>query len=438
MNRIIIIFLLVAVARGSLAAQTVARDAQIATGEYFTGVDPGTGRGIPIAVSNPSTNVTLGIYDLSLQANATVYIRFRNSNGLWSTPRAITFPGTGVNRDALVMYAEYFVGSDPGRGKATSISITQGPKPSLNLSSVSLQSGQRVYFRIKDAESRWSFPVAFAYPARFIRRAEIIIGSNPSSTPFGTGIAMTARDGAFNSAHEPLSATITTWNRRDTIWVRAQSSDHLWSYPVGDIALYNAVSSYSSKIISFGTVRVGAFKDTVITISNTGKDTLKITSITSSNAIFSARPTSKTVPSAQFFADTLRFAPSSVGTSSAFIIVSSNALSSPDTIRVSGNATLTEVDQFVDEIPKEFSLAQNYPNPFNPATTIEFSLPRSELATLKIFNLLGEEVATLVNEVRPAGTYRIGWNASGSPSGVYIYRLQAGDFTATKKLILLR
>jgi len=89
-------------------------------------------------------------------------------------------------------------------------------------------------------------------------------------------------------------------------------------------------------------------------------------------------------------------------------------------------------------VPRSFRLSQNYPNPFNPSTTIEFALPHSGLATLKIFNLLGEEVTTLVNEMLPAGTYRIGWNANSSPSGVYFYQLQAGDFTETKKLILLK
>lgn len=99
---------------------------------------------------------------------------------------------------------------------------------------------------------------------------------------------------------------------------------------------------------------------------------------------------------------------------------------------------ITPVERLTADLPARFSLDQNYPNPFNPSTTIEFALPHSGLATLKIFNLLGEQVAMLVNEARPAGTYRIGWNAGNLPSGVYLYRLQAGEFTETKKLILLR
>ncbi|HSH65925.1 MAG TPA: alpha/beta hydrolase-fold protein, partial [Bacteroidia bacterium] len=92
-----------------------------------------------------------------------------------------------------------------------------------------------------------------------------------------------------------------------------------------------------------------------------------------------------------------------------------------------------------------FELYQNYPNPFNPTTSIEYrvgSLPAGnaglEIVTLKIYDVLGREVAVLVNEKKPAGNYELTWNAANLPSGVYFYQLKAGAFTATKKLILLR
>jgi hypothetical protein len=90
------------------------------------------------------------------------------------------------------------------------------------------------------------------------------------------------------------------------------------------------------------------------------------------------------------------------------------------------------------QIPKEFSLYQNYPNPFNPSTSIEFDLPKTSEVTLNIFNILGEEVATLISGRLSAGSYSYDWDASGFASGVYLYHLTAGDFIATKKLILLK
>ncbi len=85
-----------------------------------------------------------------------------------------------------------------------------------------------------------------------------------------------------------------------------------------------------------------------------------------------------------------------------------------------------------------YELQQNYPNPFNPSTTISFSLPRASLITLKVFNLAGQEVVTLIAEQLAAGAHEVRWNANGFPSGVYFYRLQAGEFMATKKLVLMR
>jgi len=85
-----------------------------------------------------------------------------------------------------------------------------------------------------------------------------------------------------------------------------------------------------------------------------------------------------------------------------------------------------------------FMLYQNYPNPFNPSTNIEFSIPKSEFVTLKVFNILGQEVATLVSEKLAAGNHKYDWPASSLASAVYLYRIQTADYVETKKMILLR
>jgi photosystem II stability/assembly factor-like uncharacterized protein len=90
------------------------------------------------------------------------------------------------------------------------------------------------------------------------------------------------------------------------------------------------------------------------------------------------------------------------------------------------------------KLPSDFKLSQNYPEPFNPSTTISFSLPSKFFVSLKIFDLLGREVATIVSEEMSAGSYSRQWTAINMPSGVYFYRLQAGSFTEAKKLILLK
>jgi hypothetical protein len=89
-------------------------------------------------------------------------------------------------------------------------------------------------------------------------------------------------------------------------------------------------------------------------------------------------------------------------------------------------------------LPEEFSLTQNYPNPFNPSTTIRYELPHASRVSLKVYNMLGQQVATLVNETKDAGIHEVKFDNSNLTSGVYFYRLEAGDFVQTKKLAILK
>jgi photosystem II stability/assembly factor-like uncharacterized protein len=100
--------------------------------------------------------------------------------------------------------------------------------------------------------------------------------------------------------------------------------------------------------------------------------------------------------------------------------------------------TGVSVNQISSEIPSKFELAQNYPNPFNPTTSIKFALPKSGFVSLKVYDIAGKEVATLVNEQLTAGTYEHNFNASALSSGVYFYRIDAGNFTEIKKMILVK
>jgi len=89
-------------------------------------------------------------------------------------------------------------------------------------------------------------------------------------------------------------------------------------------------------------------------------------------------------------------------------------------------------------IPDKYDLSQNYPNPFNPTTTINFNIPTKEFVLLKVYNVLGKEVATLVNETKNEGSYNVDFDASALSSGTYFYRLEAGDYINVKKMILLK
>jgi hypothetical protein len=92
----------------------------------------------------------------------------------------------------------------------------------------------------------------------------------------------------------------------------------------------------------------------------------------------------------------------------------------------------------IGSVPTKFALNQNYPNPFNPVTVIRYELPSNAMVKLQVFDMLGREVSTLVNERREAGIYEVVFNTSTLSSGTYFYRLQSNTFVETKKMILLK
>ncbi|RPI17286.1 MAG: T9SS C-terminal target domain-containing protein [Ignavibacteriae bacterium] len=119
----------------------------------------------------------------------------------------------------------------------------------------------------------------------------------------------------------------------------------------------------------------------------------------------------------------------------------SNVTSPAPIISSGGNLTsvcLTGKQNISNEIPSSFSLSQNYPNPFNPKTIINYQLPMSNFVKLIIYDVMGKEIVTLVNEQLKSGTYEVEWNASEFPSGVYFYRLQTESFKETKRMILIK
>jgi hypothetical protein len=98
----------------------------------------------------------------------------------------------------------------------------------------------------------------------------------------------------------------------------------------------------------------------------------------------------------------------------------------------------TDVKDITQTLPTAYSLEQNYPNPFNPSTKINFSIPESGFVTMRIYNSIGEEIGTLLNEDKSAGTYEVDFVAEGLTSGIYFYSITTGNFTQTKKMILMK
>jgi hypothetical protein len=104
----------------------------------------------------------------------------------------------------------------------------------------------------------------------------------------------------------------------------------------------------------------------------------------------------------------------------------------------SKNNGITWVDEKNTLVKSKFALSQNYPNPFNPSTTINYSLPEKANVTITLYDLLGNEIQEIVDDVKAAGNYKISFNANDLASGVYFYQIKAGNFFATKKMVLIK
>ncbi len=131
-----------------------------------------------------------------------------------------------------------------------------------------------------------------------------------------------------------------------------------------------------------------------------------------------------------------------LGTTNPIVTSPNSNVSSPASVTTSGgtvtNICVTGIEPIQSEIPKSFNLFQNYPNPFNPTTNIGFRIADYRLVNLTVFDALGREVAVIVNENLKPGVYEVTWNATNKPSGVYFYKLETGNYTDIKKMILIK
>jgi photosystem II stability/assembly factor-like uncharacterized protein len=191
--------------------------------------------------------------------------------------------------------------------------------------------------------------------------------------------------------------------------------------------------------LDFGEVGINSDSTMTFTIMNTGNADLEVTDISSNESAFAVNITTDTIPPGNNQDVEVTFTPTEEILYNGIIEVFHNALGSPDSVTVTGSGIITGIeDELLNKIPNEFVVYQNYPNPFNPRTSIIFGLPEASEVKLRLFNFLGEEIANLFEGYTIAGYHQVEFDATRLPSGIYLYRLQAGDFNQTKKMILLK
>ena len=208
-------------------------------------------------------------------------------------------------------------------------------------------------------------------------------------------------------------------------------------YVVSDLSIPFIAATPDS--IVFDTTAVGSTSQKTMQILNTGSALLNVYDIFITDSAFTTPINSFAISPGESQSVSINFHPTFPGSYRGFIRIVSNA-SNADIIAipVSGVAQDPSGIEDAQQIPETFTVYQNYPNPFNPTTNIKYRLPQSAPVSIEIFNLLGQKIETLVNTKMPAGLHEVEFNANDLPSGIYLYRVAAGEFREVKKMMLVR
>jgi hypothetical protein len=231
----------------------------------------------------------------------------------------------------------------------------------------------------------------------------------------------------------------------DTLNVTGGVAGGLFKIPVRGQSPVPVLTS-STTSLDFGEVSITAPKTLQFTLSNSSINALVLDALANTHPQYYVEPSSGTVPPLGNLQVSVMFSPSTYGVVRDTILVISNATVSPFRIALRGNSqNPTAVEDGNGETPAQFALLQNYPNPFNPSTTVGFLLPEASRVSLRIYDLIGREIATLADEMLQAGQYSRIWDARESAAGTYFSRFvavpegrSAEPFVELRKLILLK
>jgi hypothetical protein len=203
------------------------------------------------------------------------------------------------------------------------------------------------------------------------------------------------------------------------------------------MAAGSAAVSVSPGSLTFGPVEAGAARTLEVRIENPGDATLNISSIAASPSAFSVSPRSGDVPAGEAMTVQVTFTPAQEGAVSGALQIVSNAAGSPHQVNLSGTGAATSTDAENPQVA-EYRLEQNFPNPFTGFTQFRYEIAEAGHVRLQIFDASGRMVCNLVDRQHSPGTYVAKLDTTGWSSGVYLYRMIAGDFVQTRRMALIR
>jgi len=268
--------------------------------------------------------------------------------------------------------------------------------------------------------------------------------TSPGATVYELQVAL---DSTFTSIVFDDSSITTTSKQ-----VPALSNDvtYYWRVSAKNLAgesVFSAASNFvtaagnsiltANSTFSFNSIHLGVTVTDSTVVRNTGNFNLIITGIQSTNPVFTISPSTAVIaPNDSMVFSIIAHPTVQQQRTSGYLIFADNSPDALDTLKVQISSVTSVVTP--KGMPTKFTLEQNYPNPFNPSTIIGFTLPVASHVSLKIFDVLGREVKTLVNENREPGEYREIFNANQLSSGLYFYQIRAGNFIQTGKMQLMK
>ncbi|MEQ8579590.1 MAG: T9SS type A sorting domain-containing protein [Balneola sp.] len=446
--------------------------------EYFFDSDPGFGNGTSISVTEVDGEVN---YEGSIMASSlsrglhTLFIRAKNSDDEWGlTIKKLILVDQGEAREIEAL--EYFFDEDPGHGSGTAIPITASSQidNEAMLSTEGLSVGlHTVFIRAKFTDGNWGMPIKKLI---LIDQSDPVLVSNIISAEYffntDPGFAAATPISVNAAADVETTFTIPSTNLPigdQILFVRVMNADSVWGMYSSEVFSLSEVASLtfessdtleyfqdSPELLIAGDIGISSSTDI-----SADSAIIKISKgFLEEDSLFIDDPGSLDIDSVESgikisgnasledYQDAIR---------TAYYINNNEVSEKADTLKefsitVYSGAFASEagikyvevLDQIMTSnenelgLPKEFSLEQNYPNPFNPSTNIEFALPEQAEVSLKVYNLLGREIYTLVSGKMNAGNHKVEFNASGLSTGLYFYRIQAGSFIQTKKMMLIK
>lgn len=446
--------------------------------EYFFDADPGFGNGTSISVTEVDGEVN---YDGSIMTSSlsrglhTLFIRAKNSDDEWGlTIKKLILVDQGAVKEIEAL--EYYFNEDPGEGNGMEISVSSAQEININasLSTDGLSRGlHTVFVRAKFTDGNWGMPIKKLI---LIDQSDPVLVSNIISAEYffntDPGFAAATPISVDAGAEIQTSFTIPSTNLPigdQILFVRVMNADSVWGMYSSEVFSLSEVASLTFE----STDTLEYFQDSPELLIAGDLGISSSTEISADSAIikiskgfmeedslFIDEPGSLDIDSVEngikisgnasleAYQDAIR---------TAYYINNNEASEKADTLKefsiavYSGAFPSEAVVKYVEVLdhimtsneeglglPKEFSLEQNYPNPFNPSTNIEFALPEQAVVSLVVYNILEQEVSRLVHGNMPAGNHSMKFDASGVSSGMYIYRIQAGDFIQTKKMLLIK